>query len=59
MPSRPVLMLSAWVCVCAGGRWGCGEPVLSPNLTGDKATFLQPQIPLPIQAHQAMHLLHT
>lgn len=35
----------------AGRRWGCGEPVLSPNLIGDKATFLPPQTRLPLQVH--------
>lgn len=37
--------------VRAGRRWGCGEPVLSPNLIGDKATFLLPQRRLPLQVH--------
>lgn len=35
--------------VRAGRRWGRGEPVLSPNLIGDKATFLPPRTRLPPQ----------
>lgn len=50
-------VVSLGVCVLEEG--GDVVSLYSALTTGDKATFLQPQIPLPPQAHQAMYLLHT